>query len=241
MKYLLPLAILCTLYLSCKTEQRKENTYEDDVEMKHSEPRSNIEKPKISTTAEAIAYANGLKNWNEVKEIRFTFNVDRDTTHFERSWSWRPKEDLVTMTSEKDTITYNTKKVDSISQKADQGFINDKYWLLAPFNLVWDKESFTSKHQVKAVAPISNKEMQKLTITYKNEGGYTPGDAYDFYFEGDFIIKEWVFREKNAEKPSLITSWEDYNDYNGIKIAKTHNRNEGDWKLHFTNIEVITE
>ncbi len=241
MKNYLLVILLCSLSFSCKTEQKKENKYEDEIEVRDPKPSSTTEKPKISTTAQAIAYANGFQHWNTVKEIRFTFNVDRDTTHFERSWSWNPKKNLVTMTSEKDTITYNTKKIDSTSQKADQGFINDKYWLLAPFNLVWDKESFASKHYLKSVAPISGKEMQKLTIVYKNEGGYTPGDAYDFYFEGDFIIKEWVFREKNTEKPSLITSWEDYKDYNGIKIAKTHNRNEGDWKLHFTNIEVITE
>ncbi len=241
MKNLLLITTLCLLCFSCKTEQKKQNKYEDEVEVRDPEPSSNTEKPKISTTAEAIAYANGFQNWNKVTAIKFTFNVDRDTIHSERSWSWKPKENMVTMTSEKDTITYNRSKIDSISQKADQGFINDKYWLLAPFNLVWDKKSFASKHYVKSIAPISGNEMQKLTIVYKNEGGYTPGDAYDFYFEGDFIIKEWVFRQKNAPEPSLITSWEDYEYYDGIKIAKTHKRNEGDWKLHFTNIEVVTE
>lgn len=221
--------------IACKQEAKKEYKYEDDIEVKTTETTKN----KILTTAESIANTNGLEHWKNVKEIKFTFNVDRDSSHYERSWNWKPQKNEITLTTAEDTISYNRAQIDSTSLKADQGFINDKYWLLAPFNLVWDQDSFTSEHQVKAVAPISNKEMQKFTIVYKNEGGYTPGDAYDFYFEGDFKIKEWVFREKNKEEASLITSWEDYENFNGIKIAKTHNKNEGNWKLYFTNIEVL--
>jgi len=227
------------IFISCKTERKKQTQYEDEIEVR--DPEFITKKEKILTTPEAIAYANGFKNWNKVKEIQFTFNIDIDTLHFEHSWNWKPKENLVTLTSTKDTVTYNRIRMDSTALKIDPSFINDKYWLLAPYNLVWDADSFTSTHQIKAIAPISNKEMQKLTIVYKNEGGYTPGDAYDFYFEGDFVIKEWVFRKKNTKKPSLITSWEDYNDYNGIKIAKTHKRDKGDWELYFTDIKVITE
>ncbi|WP_109299856.1 hypothetical protein [Aquimarina sp. AU474] len=242
MKTLVFYTMCSLLFLSCKNEVKKENhQYDDEVEVRDPQPITKTENPKISTTASAIASANGLQNWSNVKEIKFTFNVDRDTTHYERSWTWKPKKNMVSLTSVNDTITYNRSKIDSTNQRADQGFINDKYWLLAPFNLVWDAASFTTKHEAIAVAPISGKNMQKLTIVYNTDGGYTPGDAYDFYFEGDFIIKEWVFREKNTKEPSLITSWENYQTYNGIKIAKTHKKNEGNWTLHFTNIEVITE
>ncbi|WP_378183172.1 hypothetical protein [Aquimarina sp. SS2-1] len=238
MKNIIVLSIFSLFIIACNQKTKKEYKYENDTE---EVTDSETVKSKIPTTAEAIANANGFENWDKVKEIKFTFNVDRDSSHYERTWSWKPKKSEVTLTTEKDTITYNRISIDSTSLKADQGFINDKYWLLAPFNLVWDQDNFTSEHEAKAVAPISAKEMQKFTIVYKNEGGYTPGDAYDFYFEGDFKIKEWVFREKNKKEPSLITSWEDYENFNGITIAKTHKRNEGDWKLHFTNIEVITE
>ncbi len=238
MKNIIVLSLFSLTILACKQESKKEYKHEEDIEeIKSTETIKN----EIPTTAEAIADANGYKNWEKVKEIQFTFNVDRDSSHYERSWRWNPKKDEVTMITAQDTLSYNRKDIDSVSLKADQGFINDKYWLLAHFNLVWDEKSFTSKHEANAIAPISNKEMQKLTIVYKNEGGYTPGDAYDFYFEGDFKIKEWVYREKNNTEPSLITSWEDYENFDGIKIAKAHKRNEGDWKLYFTNIKVVTE
>ena len=64
--------------------------------------------------------------------------------------------------------------------------------------------------------------MNMITITYPNEGGYTPGDAYDIYFDEDYMIKEWTFRKGNSEDPSLSTTFENYKDYNGIKIATDH-------------------
>lgn len=193
--------------------------------------------PENLTISEKIAKAHGIDAWGNVYEIAYTFNVDRDGKHFERSWSWKPKLNEVVLTTANDTIAYNRSKQDSLTLRADMGFINDKYWLLAPFNLVWDKglkETYTEK----ATAPISGETMQKLTIVYEGEGGYTPGDAYDFYFGDDYLIKEWVFRKTNAPEPGLITTWEDYQEYNGLKIATKHVKNEGDWKLSFTNIKV---
>ena len=105
------------------------------------------EPEKELTTAEKIAMAHGFDQWDTVESIEFTFNVDRGEYHSERSWAWKPKTAEVTLMSAEDTITYNHKAVDSTSMKADMGFINDKYWLLTPFQLVWDTNSadFTEK------------------------------------------------------------------------------------------------
>lgn len=188
---------------------------------------------------EMVAFAHGIEYWDQVEELHFTFNVNRGDTHSNRSWIWKPKTDDVSLIKNGDTLNYNRKNLDSISLQADPGFINDKYWLLAPFNLVWDEgTTFSQKDSVQA--PISNKTMQQLTITYGEEGGYTPGDAYDFFFENDFMIKEWIFRKGNDSVPTMITTWEDYKDFDGIKIATMHQNPEGTFKLYFTNIEVIT-
>ena len=80
--------------------------------------------------------------------------------------------------------------------------------------------------------------MQKLTIVYANEGGYTPGDAYDFYFEDDFIVREWIYRKSNQEEPSLTTTWEDYVEIGGLKLPQDHKKAEPGFSLNFTNIAV---
>jgi hypothetical protein len=210
------------LLFSCKTEQKKDA---DSI---------NIEQ----TVPEKIAYAHGIKNWKNVEEIRFAFNVDRDTTHFERGWIWNIQKNEVTRISQGDTVTYNRSEIDSTIAKVDAGFINDKYWFLAPFNLLWDNGGYSYEVSEKAEAPISKTPMQKLTIVYSSEGGYTPGDAYDFYFEDDYIIKEWSFRKANQKEPNLSTTWEEYIELNGLTISKSHINAEGNIKWYFTNILV---
>ena len=237
MKKIIALTLFFVLTIACQKKAKKEYYSNDDIEtLDHIDT-----KKEILTTAKAIAIANGFNYWEKITEIKFTFNVDQDSTHYEQSWQWKPKENEIILISNTDTISYNRTQIDSTSLAADQKFINDTYWLLVPLNLIWDATCYTSQHEMKAIAPISNTEMQKLTIVYKNEGGYTPGDAYDFYFEGDFKIKEWVFRKKNNKEPSLITQWNDHEIFDGIRIAKTHYRNEGNWKLYFTDIQTITE
>ena len=196
-------------------------------------------KPEIPLTpAQQIANAHGFENWNEVSKIQYTFNVDiNGENRSKRSWEWLPKKGDITLNAEGNTIHYNRANIDSTNLRTDRGFINDKYWLLAPFNLIWDENAILSE-SLKTVAPISNDSLYKITITYPDQGGYTPGDAYDFYYGDDFLIKEWVFRQKNNPEPSLITVWGKYKDFNGIKIATEHTRNEGAWKLYFTDIKV---
>lgn len=88
------------------------------------------------SVAQRIANAHGFNNWDNVSKIEFTFNVDRDTSHYERSWTWEPKTQNVVMMTKRDTVAYNTKQPDSTRANVDRGFINDKYWLLIPFQLV---------------------------------------------------------------------------------------------------------
>ncbi|TXE16536.1 hypothetical protein ES692_12215 [Psychroserpens burtonensis] len=223
------LTILCmiSLLVSCKAETKEENTT----------PEMISEEQKELTVAEKIAQAYGIDNWKNVNEIQFTFNVDRGDSHFERSWTWSPKTDNVGLLSNEGDTNYNRKSLDSLSLDADRAFVNDKYWLLSPFQLVWDQGTTISK-STKETAPMSKTKLNKITITYSNEGGYTPGDAYDFYFDDEYLIKEWVFRKGNSVEPSMITSFENYSEFNGIKIAKDHVKSEGNWKLYFTDITI---
>lgn len=230
MKNLLAILFVSTLLFSCNNTKKSQ----DAVENEQSISNENL------STAEKIANANGFENWKDVTEIAFTFNVDRADNHFDRSWVWKPKTGDIIMMSAKDTVNYNRSKMDTLIMKTDGAFINDKYWLLAPFQLVWDKGTTFSEKE-KVVAPISKDTLNQLTIVYGNDGGYTPGDAYDFFYGKDFKIKEWNYRKGNSETPSMSTTWEDYENFNGIEIAKTHKDSTGNFKLYFTNISVRNE
>ena len=83
--------------------------------------------------------------------------------------------------------------------------------------------------------------MQKLTIVYGDEGGYTPGDAYDLYFGDDYVIREWVYREANQPEPSLITTKENHLDTLGFKLALNHIKNEGNFRLYLDGVRIAVD
>lgn len=195
---------------------------------------------KPENELQKTANAAGFEGWDSITEIRFTFNVDRDTIHFERSWIWKPKESHVTMVKDGDTTAYTrTMPLDTAYVAADKAFINDKYWLLAPFNMVWDSVSHTVEE--KSPAPIKGDSLKKITIVYGSEGGYTPGDAYDFFVDESNLVKEWAYRSGNAPEPSMVTTWENYQDFGPLRLALMHQNKEGTFKLYFTNVAVNTQ
>lgn len=221
-KHFLLFVSLILLAISCKTDKKQ----------KEERPEKEL------TVLEKVANAHGYDNWKDISTIKFTFNVDRDSSHFERSWLWKPKSNDVVLMTRKDTVNYNRKVMDTVIIKTDGGFINDKFWLLAPYQLIWDRKGFTFEHSENEEAPISKKKMHKLTTVYASEGGYTPGDAYDYYFGDDYVIQEWVFRKANQEEPSMVTSWEEYKTLEGLAIATMHKRPDADFQLYFTGVEV---
>lgn len=215
---------LCFCFLGCQehTNQKKSNPSEIDT----------------ISTARAIANAYGIEHWDKVEALTFTFNIDRGSNHFERSFIWHPKTGDVLYQSATDTVAYNrNNSLDSLQTYADKRFINDKYWLLSPFQLVWD-QNLTFSEERNAIAPLSKKPMLKLTAVYPNEGGYTPGDAYDFYYSDDYTIHEWVFREGNQETPSIMTTFEDVIELNDIKFTRSHKDSTGGFHLYFSNLTI---
>ena len=224
MKNILIVSLLAlTFFSSCKTDKKQPETTMPENEL---------------TILEKVANAHGYENWKDVASVQFTFNVDRDSSHFERTWLWKTDSNDVTMMTRQDTINYNRKAVDSTMASTDGGFVNDKFWLLAPYQLVWDQNNFTYEHIEGVEAPISKTPMHKLTTVYANEGGYTPGDAYDYYFGDDFVIKEWGYRKGNQEEPNMATTWEAYKNLNGLKIGTMHKRPDTNFSLYFTGVEV---
>jgi len=226
MRYTIASIICFSLVVSCNSE-KKETVIEDTT--------------KELTIAEKIANAHGYENWKNVSEVKFTFKVDRDTIKGNgRSWIWFPKKDSVIMKAGEQLVKYKRNRLDSVPPNADRNFINDKFWVFIPFQLVWDT-SATISDPVVAKSPIKNEDLNMITLLYGNEGGYTPGDAYDIYYDENYMIKEWTFRQGNSEAPSLSNTFENYQDFNGIKIAIDHKKDEGKWNLNFADVSITLD
>ena len=225
MKKITFLFITIGLLSSCK--QGSENPGTEDQQLENTEQPINVE----------VANAHGFEEFENVKQINFTFNVKvNDTLRTTRAWKWYPQEDRVELAENDETLVYdNDGDFTEVEQAADKKFINDTYWLLFPYQLVWS--DFNIEHNLKAEAPISKEPMQQLSITFEGDGGYTPGDTYHIYFKDDKILEEWTYVSSGGR--TLSTTWEDYEDFNGVKIAKMHKSEDGSFQLFFTDIEVI--
>jgi len=223
MKQLLLVFFCFFLLLSCKNNSSEK-------------PLSTSKSGLKNDVAVKVASAHGFDEFNEVKQLDFTFNVMvNDTLRSSRSWKWFPQEKRAELTENGKTSSYtNDGELDESESAIDQKLINDTYWLLFPFQLEWS--DYVSEYTDSTSAPISGDPLQQLSIKYEGDAGYTPGDTYHIYFGDDNILQEWTYVSSNGR--ILSTTWEDYENFEGIKIAKMHKSEDGSFQLFFTNIKV---
>jgi hypothetical protein len=184
-----------------------------------------------------VAEAYGYENMDEVESIQYTFNVQVDSaTVRSRSWKWNVKSNEVSYSDPDTTLAYFLIDKDTSLNNIDSRFINDKYWLLFPFQLAWDT-GYEYETLPDQTAPISGENSTKLTILYNNVDGYTPGDAYDLYLDEDNRIMEWVFRRGNGAEGRPVT-WENVQEYKGIQIALDHKDRDGKTFLWFSDVAI---
>ena len=182
-----------------------------------------------------VAKAYGFENWDQVKSIGYTWNVQRDSaTVVSRTWKWNIQDSTVSYAGADTSFTYSL-TADSLPEK-DGAFINDKYWALMPFQLAWDK-GYTYEVTEKASSPIQGLPSTKLSILYGAEGGYTPGDAYDLYLDAEHKILEWTFRKGNAPEGRTWT-WEKSVPYGPIQISLEHKDPEGKRFIWLTDVTI---
>jgi hypothetical protein len=184
------------------------------------------ERPPI---CEQIAKTYGLDSFPQVEQIRYTWNAE-GAFNVSRSWVWEPKTDRVSYDGPDKAgkpvkVTYLRSQLASqpavVREVVDAAFINDKYWLLFPFQLAWDT---SAKVEDKGAAklPMTKGPAKRVVVTYPAEGGYTPGDAYELFVGKDNRIHEWIFRRGGSAKPTLIASWADYKKAGPLLISTDH-------------------
>lgn len=190
---------------------------------------------------DSIAVAHGYTAWAAVDSLSFVFVVTRPEAEAKaRAWKWKPKVGQVTYTLDSTTLhSYlpTAGPLDSATRAIDAHFVNDSYWLMAPFHLVWDQSSFGYEYARGETSPIAQQIMNRLTIVYTDQGGYTPGDAYDFYFYDDKVIREWVFRKSNDPIPTLSTTWENYATVQNLLLPQSFRSSDDYLQIHFSGLE----
>ncbi|SFA87674.1 hypothetical protein [Algoriphagus aquimarinus] len=184
-----------------------------------------------------VAMAYGYDKFDEVNSIAYTWNVQRDSVNvMTRDWKWNIKDRTVYYATPDTSYTYSLDMPTDSLPPADKGFINDKYWMMFPFQLAWDS-GYEYETEENVATPIAGTNSTKLTILYNAADGYTPGDAYDLYLDESNMILEWVFRRGNGPE-GRPTTWENVEQFGPIKLATTHANQAGQRLIWFSNISV---
>lgn len=195
-----------------------------------------------------IAGKYGIESFTNISSISYTFNVRNKDVNAKRQWIWEPKTGKVTYHGPDESgknvdFTYNRNNMDKNSAMTifvDKKFINDQYWLLFPFHLVWDKNvEITNAGEKKF--PLSNEKGTSLIVEYKNNVGYTPNDVFELFLGKDNMIKEWLYRPGGSKEKSRPYSWEGNKKFDGITISTEHNGSGNSVKVWFTDIKVVSD
>ncbi|MFY9802941.1 MAG: hypothetical protein WA211_19020 [Candidatus Acidiferrales bacterium] len=200
--------------------------------------------------AEEIAKTYGLDSFGQIEAIRYTWNAQFPGVNVSRSWVWEPKTGKVSYEGkDKDgkpvKVTYMHSQLSSqsadVKDEIDPAFMNDQYWLIFPFHVVWDT-SATVENKGKQKLPLGKGSAEQVVVKYPSEGGgYTPGDTWELFVGPDHRVEEFIYRRGGPKKPSVvIATWAGYKKAGPLLIATDH-RGTADGKplrLFFTDVAV---
>jgi hypothetical protein len=182
--------------------------------------------------AEQIAKTYGLDSWGQIEAVRYTFNLDiPGLFKVSRTWTWEPKADRVTYEGKDKAgnpvkVTYLRSQLDSqpdnVKKEIDPGFINDQYWLVFPFHVVWDTGAAVEDKGMQKL-PVGKGSARQVVVKYPSNVGYTPGDTWELYVGADNRVQQMVFHHGGTVKPNLVVaSWTGYKKAGPLLIATDH-------------------
>jgi hypothetical protein len=177
--------------------------------------------------AEQIAKTYGLDSFSQIEQIRYTFNIGG--LNLSRTWVWEPKTDQVSYEGKDKAgnpvkLTYLRSQLGSqaavVKDEIDPAFINDQYWLVFPFHLVWDS---SAKVEDTGMHPLSlgKGSARRIVVTYPPDG-YSPGDTWELFLGTNNRIREWVYHHGGTPKWVGVWSWEGYKKAGPLLISLDH-------------------
>jgi hypothetical protein len=181
--------------------------------------------------AEQMAKAYGLDSFGQIETIRYTWNAELGDLKLSHRWEWSPKTDTVAYEGKDKEgkpvkATYQRSQLgsqsDAIKNVIDPAFVNDQYWFILPFHVVWDGATATDEGMQKL--PTGDASAQRVVVKYPSEGGYQPGDTWDLYVGADKRIQEIVYHRGAPNPPPkvVIATYADYKKAGPLLVSTDH-------------------
>jgi hypothetical protein len=181
--------------------------------------------------AEQVAKTYGLDSFGQIEAIRYTWNAELGDLKLSHRWEWSPKTDTVSYEGKDKEgkpvkATYQRSQLgsqsDAIKNVIDPAFVNDQYWFILPFHVVWDGATATDEGMQKL--PAGDASAQRVVVKYPSEGGYQPGDTWDLYVGADKRIEEIVYHRGAPNPPPklVIATYAGYKKAGPLLVSTDH-------------------
>ena len=234
----IPLAVLMVGVLGCQPDASVPLASDDSVEVLVAEEPAGAERvlPVLETYADTLALrvyeaSGGPAAWHSLSYLRFNFTVarggerQRTVRHFwdRRTGDYRVEQRGPGAESYVVLFNVNTREGqgywqgDTLEAKSNteqledayRRFINDTYWLLAPFKLFDPGVNRT-------YAPDSSDEATEALHLSFGDVGLTPGDQYWLFIDkgtGRLVRWTYVLESDGPETPPRSFVWDDYEEH----------------------------
>ena len=189
--------------------------------------------------AEEMAKTYGLDSFGQIEGIRYTFTAELPGVTLSRSWEWNPKTDTVSYQGKDKqgkpvNVTYQRSQLgsqsDAVKKQIDPAFINDQYWLLLPFHVIWDGSATVTDDGMQKL-PTGDGAAERLVMKYPSQGGgYAPGDTWELYVGADKRVEQMIYRRGGTAKPRLVIATWDGHKKAGPLLVSTDHRGTADGK-----------
>jgi hypothetical protein len=207
------------------------------------------QKPPI---AEKIAKTYGLDQFGQIEAIRYTFNLDIPALKLKlsRTWTWEPKADRVTYEGKDKAgnpvkVTYVRSQLssqpDNVKNDIDPGFINDQYWLVFPFHVIWDTGASVEDKGMQKL-PLGKGSARLVVVKYPSNVGYTPGDTWELFVGPDNRVQQMAFHHGGSTKPNaVLATWAGYKKAGPLLVSTDHHGTADGTPLSLTFSDVAVK
>jgi len=140
-------------------------------------------------------------------------------------------------------VTYLRSQLGSQSAEVkddiDPGFLNDNYWLILPFHIVWDTIATVEDAGMQKLS-LGQGSAEKVVVKYPSDGGYSQGDTWELYLGPDGRIEEMGYHAGGPAKHDVIATWADHRKAGPLLVSLEHRGTNNGQPAHvfFSNVAV---
>jgi hypothetical protein len=126
-----------------------------------------------------------------------------------------------------------------VKEDIDPGFLNDNYWLILSFHIVWDTDAIVEDTGMQKL-PLEQGSAEKVVVKYPSDGGYSSGDSWELYVGPDGRIEEMAYRAGGPAKHVVTATWAGYEKAGPLLVSLEHRGTNNGQPAHvfFSNVAV---